>query len=66
MMQLYDQEEIMRIHIRSVQKDAAIQATVEAYQEFGVSFADIVEKVAKKFSISHEIAEEEVREYWQE
>ena len=66
MMQLYDQEEIMRIHVRSVRKDAAIQTTVEICQEFGMDFADTVEKVAKKFSMSHEVAEEEVREYWQE
>ena len=66
MMQLYDQEEIMRVHDIRVAKDSAIQATVEAWQEFGKSFPDTVEKVVKKFSMSHEIAEEEVREYWRE
>ena len=66
MMQLYDHEEIMRVHDIGVAKDAAIQTTVEDWQEFGKSFADTVEKVARKFSISREMAEEEVREYWQE
>ena len=66
MMQLYDQEEIMRVYLRSERKDAAIQATVEMCQEFGLSFADTVDKVAKKFSMSHERAEEEIREYWQD
>ena len=66
MMQLYDQEEIMRMHVRSVRKDTAIQTTVEDWQEFGKSFADTVEKVIRKFSISREMAEEEVKEYWQE
>ena len=66
MMQLYDHEEIMRVHDIGVAKDAAIRTAVEMCQEFGKSFADTVEKVAKKFSMSHEIAEEEVREYWQD
>jgi len=66
MMQLYDQEEIMRVHVQSKCKDAAIQATVEMCQEFGLSFADVVDKIAKKFSMSYERAEDEVREYWQD
>lgn len=65
MMQLYDQEEIMRVHDIRVTKDSAIQATVETYQEFRMSFADTVDKIAKKLFMSHERAEEEVREYWQ-
>lgn len=64
MMQLYDQEEIMRVHVRNKCKDAAIQATVETWQESGLSFADTVDKIAKKFSMSNERAEEEVRKYW--
>lgn len=66
MMQLYDQEEIMRVHVQSKCKDAAIQATVEMCQEFGLSFADVVDKIAKKFSMSYERAESEVKEYWQD
>ena len=66
MMQLYDQEEIMRVHVQSKCKDAAIQATVEMCQEFGLSFADVVDKIAKKFSMSYERAEGEVKEYWQD
>ena len=38
-------------------------ATVEIYQEFGLSFADAVDKIVKKFSMSHERAEGEVKEY---
>ncbi len=66
MMQLYDQEEIMRVHVKSKCKDAAIQATVEIYQEFGISFADAVDKIAKKFSMSYKRAEGEVKEYWKD
>ena len=66
MMQLYDQEEIMRVHVQSKCKDAAIQATDEMCQEFCLSFADVVDKIAKKFSMSYERAEGEVKEYWQD
>ena len=66
MMQLYDQEEIMRIHDIRVARDASIQTAVETYQEFGLPFADAVDKIAKKFSMSHKRAEEEVKEYWQD
>lgn len=66
MMQLYDQEEIMRVHVQSKCKDAAIQTAVEMCQEFGVSFTDTVDKIAKKFSMSRERAEGEVKEYWQD
>ena len=66
MMQLYDQEEVMRVHILSERRDSAIRATVEAFQEVGLSFVDVVEKIAAKFSFSKERAEEEVKEYWNE
>lgn len=66
MMQLYDQEEIMRVHDIRVAKDSAIRTTVELCQDFGVSFLETIGKVAEKFSMPHEIAEEEVREYWQD
>lgn len=66
MMQLYDQEEIMRVHILSERRDAAICASVEMCKEFGVSFMDAVDKVAKKFELSRDMAEKEVAEYWKE
>ncbi len=66
MMQLYDQEEIMKVYVRGERKNAAIQTTVEVCQDFGASFLETVNKVAQKFSMSHETAEEEVREYWQD
>ncbi len=66
MMQLYDQEEVMRVHILNERRDSAIRATVEAFQEVGLSFVDVVEKIAAKFSLSKERAESEVSEYWNE
>lgn len=64
MMQLYDQEEIMRVHEIAVARDSAIRTAVEIFQEVGLSFADAVERIATKFSFSKERAEREVREYW--
>ncbi|MCX4321017.1 MAG: hypothetical protein OSJ44_15100 [Lachnospiraceae bacterium] len=66
MVQLYDQEEIMRMHILSECRDAAICASVEICQEFKMTFKDTVDKIAEKFSLSSERAEEEVLEYWKE
>lgn len=66
MMQLYDQEEIMRVHDIGVAKDAAIRATVEAYKELGLAFTEAVRKIAEKFTMSQENAEREVEEYWKE
>lgn len=65
-MQLYDQEEIMRMHILSERRDAAILTAVEICQEFKMTFKDTVDKIAEKFSLSSERAEEEVLEYWKE
>ena len=64
MMQLYDQEEIMRVHDMGVAKDAAIRSTVETYQECGMIFSDVVKRIAVRFLLSQETAEKEVEECW--
>ena len=64
MMQLYDQQEIMRVHDKRIEMNSKIQATVETCQEFGMNFIDTTDKIAKKYSLSKERAEIEVREYW--
>ena len=64
MMQLYDQEEIMRVHIQSERKDSGIMNVVQVLKSMGVSFSDIVNKIAEQFHLSHEKAEKEVRRYW--
>lgn len=66
MMQLYDQEEIWEIHVRSERRDAAIRTAVEMCQDFGMSILETVEKIAAKFNLSKDDAEEEVNEYWKE
>ena len=62
MMQLYDKEEIMRVHDIGI----AIRAMVEVYQEVGCSFKEVVEKIAAKYSMSKDVVEDEVKEYWKE
>lgn len=62
MMQLYDQEEIMRVHDKGV----AMCAAVEMCQIIGLSFSDVVEKIAEKFSLSKNRARSVVEEYWKE
>ena len=64
MMQLYDQQEIMRVHDKGIEMNSKIQATVETCQEFGMNFIDTTDKIAKKYSLSKDRAEIEVREYW--
>lgn len=66
MMQLYDQEEIMRVHDIEVAKDAAIRSAVETYQECGMTFFEVVKRIAERFRFSMEKAEKEVGDYWEE
>lgn len=64
MMQLYDQEEIMRVHDKGIAKDSGIMNVVVVLKGIGMSFAEIVNKVAEQFGLSQEIAEKEVEVYW--
>lgn len=54
MVQLYEQEEIMRVHNIGVARDSAIRTAVALCQEFGMTFVDAVEKIAVKFSMTKE------------
>lgn len=64
MMQLYDQEEVMRVHILSERRDSGIMNVVTALKGIGLSFAEVVNKIAEQFSLTKERAEREVNEYW--
>lgn len=66
MMQLYNQEEIIRVHDIGAARDSVIRTVVEMCQDFGMTFMDAVEKVSVKFSFSKERTEREVIEYWKE
>lgn len=66
MMQLYDQEEVMRTYVASERRDAGIMNVVMVLKNMGLSFAEVVEKVARQFHLPDERAEGEVREYWKQ
>lgn len=65
MMTIFDEETIMRNHIRSQCAEAAMQNCVEMCQEFNLSFSDSVQKLVDKFGLSENEAEETVQKYWQ-
>ncbi len=65
MMTIFDEETIMRNHIRSQRAEAAVQSAVEMCQEFNLSFPDSVQKLVDKFGMSENEAEETVQKYWQ-
>lgn len=65
MITIFDDETIMRNHIRSQRAEAAIQSAVETYQDCDLSFSDAVQKLSAKFGLSEEDAEETVQKYWQ-
>lgn len=66
MMQLYDQEEIMRVHDRGIARDSGIMNVVAVLKGIGMSFVEIVNKVSEQFGLSQEIAEKEVEHYWKQ
>ncbi|MCD8021719.1 MAG: hypothetical protein LUF30_01580 [Lachnospiraceae bacterium] len=65
MMQLYDREEIMRVHDFNVARDSGIMNVVVALKGVGLSFAEIVERIMVQFGLSHDRAKKEVEEYWE-
>lgn len=64
MMQLYDQEEIMRVHDMRIRRDSGIMNVVAVLKGMGVSFVEVVDKIAGQFNMSQERARTEVEEYW--
>lgn len=64
-MQLYDQEEIMRTHIMSERRDSGIENVVMVLRGMGLSFTEIVNKIAEHFDLSPEKAQKEVEGYWE-
>lgn len=64
MLTIFDEETIMRNHIRSEREEAAVQNAVEMCQDFNLSFSDAVQKLVAKFGLSEENAEEAVQKYW--
>lgn len=50
--------------IEEMKIDSEIKGFVEAYREVDFSLQDTVKRIAEKFSLSLQKAEEEVRKYW--
>lgn len=66
MLTLFDEEKIMKNHIRSEREQAAIQNTIEMCQDFELSFSDAVQKLIAKFRLSEADAESAAAEYWKQ
>lgn len=64
MMQLYDQEEIMRVHDMRIRQDSGIMSAVTALKKVQISLEEVVKIVAEQFNMSQERAQAEVEEYW--
>ncbi len=62
MMQLYDKEEIMRVHDFGL----VVRSAVEAYRDCNMDFKSVVNRISSRYAMSPEIAEEMVGEYGEE
>ena len=49
MLTLFDEEKIMRNYIRSEREEASVRSAIETYQEVGILFDDVVEKLMGRF-----------------
>ena len=66
MMQLYDQEEIMRVHDMRIRRDSGIMSAVAALKKVQISLEEVVKIVAEQFNMPQERAQAEVEEYWKQ
>ena len=56
----------MKMYDMRIRRDSAICTAVEMCQDFGMTFIDTVDKIAAKFTLSKEHAQESVIESWRE
>lgn len=54
----------MCVALEEMKMDSEIKGSVETYQEVNFSLQDTVERIAKKFNLSLQKSEEEVKKYW--
>lgn len=66
MISLFDPDEIMRLHLKTVKKEGAIQNAVEMCQEFGLNYEETIEKIAEKFELAPKDAAGYVEDFWTE
>ena len=81
MMTLFDKEYVLNTYLKDMAKEnreegreegmqiglkeGSILSAIETYRECGVSFADIIKKIATKFNLSESDAEAKVKACWQ-
>ena len=64
MMTLFDEEHIVEIYAENKAREASVRSAVEVYQEIGLSISEVIKRIAAKFQLTDEDAEEKVRECW--
>ena len=53
------------MHVQSREKEAAIKATIEDGQDYGIPREEVVVKLRRKYSLSEMDAREKIELYWQ-
>ena len=65
MITLFSQEEVWDMRERSVKKEAAVRATIEDGQDYGIPKEDVLAKLRCKYGLSEMDALEKIELYWQ-
>ena len=65
MITLFSQEEVWDMRERSVKKEAAVRATIEDGQDYGIPKEDVLAKLRGKYGLSEMDALEKIELYWQ-
>ncbi len=55
----------MCLAIEEMRNDSKLEGTVETYKEVGFSLQGTVQRIADKFHLTLQQAEEETKKYWQ-
>lgn len=64
MVTLFDQEYATKVYGREQARLGKIAGLVEAFRDVGISFDEIIHRIAIKFGLSQEKASEYVRKFW--
>lgn len=64
MLTLFSQEEAWDMHVQSREKEAAIKATIEDGQDYGIPREEVLSKLRCKYGLSEMDAREKIELYW--
>ncbi len=64
MITLFDQKYNVEAYAREQKEEGRLQGMIETCRDFGASLNDVIKRVADRFSISEDEAEEYVNEFW--